>query len=284
MQENENQTEQTNLSETQTQTFMQAEREESQSIAQHDGEESIQNPFIRAEENEEYKKMEREFKEYRTKKVLSKIDGLSVDSLTVSEIKEDFRRTATAKAKSVVLPYLVQTAKRELPEHVKIETLINFPYAGGNRKAVMTEIKQAVRAKVRVGVAISLCSFASGNRKHLDREIKSLKKFSSKTAVSPIFAPIKLKKDQLARLANTVKNYKFDNVKFVGDGGECEVERLADAVKIFYDILGEQCTVDVIGKISTAEDVETLFSAGADRLITTDYATLSRQRLDNITF
>ena len=246
--------------------------------------ENTQNPFIRAEENEEYKKMEREFKEYRTRKVLSKIDGLDVGNPTASEIKEEFRKTASTKAKSVVLPYLVKTAKRELPEHVKIETLINFPYAGGNRKAVMTEIKQAVREKARVGVGINLASFASGNRKILDRELKSLKKFSKKTAVSPIFAPIKLRGDQLSRLATTIKSYKFENVKFVGDGGDCEIKKLADAVKIFYDILGEQCTVDVIGKISTAEDAETLFSAGADRIITTDYATLSRQRLDNITF
>ena len=53
----------------------------------------------------------------------------------------------------------------------------------------------------------------------------------------------------------------------------------ADALKIFYDTLGEQCPVEVVGMISTAEDAETLFSAGADRIVTLDYRTLSRQRL-----
>ncbi|MBO7377395.1 MAG: hypothetical protein J6U35_00790, partial [Clostridia bacterium] len=39
-------------------------------------EDADDNPFIRAEESEAYKKLEREYREYRTKKVLSRVDGL----------------------------------------------------------------------------------------------------------------------------------------------------------------------------------------------------------------
>ena len=92
-----------------------------------------------------------------------------------------------------------------------------------------------------------------------------------------------LRGDQLAKLAVTLKNYKFQSVKIVYDGQACSLKAVADAVKIFYDILGEQCPVHVAGRITAADEVEALFLAGAERIITTDYLSLSRAKLDNVT-
>ena len=39
----------------------------------------------------------------------------------------------------------------------------------------------------------------------------------------------------------------------------------------------------VAGRITAADEVEALFLAGAERIITTDYLSLSRAKLDNVT-
>lgn len=242
-----------------------------------------QNPLIMAEENEEYKRLEKEFREYRTKKVLSRIFGLTIGNPTVSEVKDELKRAALIKARIVVMPRLVETARKELPREIKVETLVNYPFALGTKKAVLYEIKAAIRAKADVGAGVNLSVFASGNRRPLDRELRTLKKISRKNVVSPVFCTAGLRSDQISKLASIVKGYKFENVKLVLDGEPCSVKSTADAVKIFYNVLGEQCRVEVAGRVTTAEEAETLFLAGADRIITTDYLALSRAKLDNVT-
>lgn len=241
------------------------------------------NPFIRAEESEEYRRMEREFREYKTKKVLSRISGLTVGNPTVSEMRAELKRAATDRAGVVVMPRLVEVARKELPQGIKVETLVNFPFALGTKKAVLREIKAAIRAKAEVGAGINLSVFASGNRRPLERELKSLKRVSGRNKATPMFSPEGLRGDQISRLAQIVKAYKFENVKLVMEGEPCSVRNTANAVKIFHDVLGEQCRVEVAGRITTAEEAEALFLAGADRIITTDYLALSRAKLDSVT-
>ena len=243
---------------------------------------TYENPFIRVEESEEYKKLEKEYKEYRTKKVLAKIDGLITGLESAADIRNDFRKLSQeARAKVVTLPCLIPAAKRQLPQIVKIETLIDYPYGGGSRKAVLCEIREASRQKASVAVCLNLSDFSSGNTHPLEKKLKTLKKLSGKVSVTPMFPVCTMGSDKATRLALIIKLMKFEKVKLVLDKAS-DIGKTADAVKIFYDTLGEQCPVEVVGEISTAEDAETLFNAGADRIITTDYRTLSRQRLDGL--
>ena len=83
--------------------------------------EMSQNPFIMADESEEYKKLEKEYREYRRKKILSKIDGLHVGNLSQRDIKEEFKRLSTsAKARAVCMPCQLALAKRELSSVIKV--------------------------------------------------------------------------------------------------------------------------------------------------------------------
>ncbi|MBQ7165176.1 MAG: hypothetical protein IJU84_00140 [Clostridia bacterium] len=243
--------------------------------------ERTDNPFIRAEESEAYKKLEREYREYRTQKVLSRIDALFTGVEPLSDAREEMRKTVEeSKGKAVVLPCLIPEAKRSLPPAVRIETLVDYPYASGGQKAVLTEIKAALQAKVEVAAAVNLASYASGNAKPAEKRLKVLKRLSSKKPITPMFLAGALGPEQAARLAATVKANGFRRVKLmIGAAG---ISRSADTVKIFHRALGNTCPVDVVGKVSTSADAETLFNAGADRIITTDYRTLSRQRLDGV--
>jgi len=242
------------------------------------------NPFIAAEESAPYKKMEREFNDYRRKKVLSRIDSLCVGNPVPGDIREEFRRTtANARARAVVMPWLVPQAKKELPEVVRVEAIVDYPYVCGSKRAVLAEIKAALRQRASVCAGVNLSSFASGNRRHAERMLKTYGRLSRRRPVTPMFSVGALNAEQLTRLANLVKTNGFTSVKLILDDDNCSVAHTADAVKIFYDVLGERCPVEVVGKINTPKQAEELFSAGADRLVTTDYKTLSRQKLDGLT-
>ena len=245
---------------------------------------AVENPFILAEENEAYKKMEREFNDYKRKKALSRIYSLSVGNPTAGDIREEFRRTtASARAKAVVMPYLIPQARKELSDAVRIEALVDYPFVCGSKKAVFREIKEALRQKASVSAGVNLTGYSSGNRRYVERMLKSFTRLSKRKAVSPMFLISSLNAEQITRLASLVKNGGFTSVKIIMEDGDCSVSRTADAVKIFYEALGERCPVEVVGRISTPSQAEELFLAGADRLITTDYKTLSRQRLDGLT-
>ncbi|MBP5193486.1 MAG: hypothetical protein J6126_02010, partial [Clostridia bacterium] len=89
------------------------------SIAQVIGEEpedADDNPFIRAEESEAYKKLEREYREYRTKKVLSRVDGLITGAAPAADVKEEIKRVAASSGqRAVVAPCVTAEARRMLP-------------------------------------------------------------------------------------------------------------------------------------------------------------------------
>ena len=242
------------------------------------------NPFIKAEESEEYKRLEKEFNEYKRKKVLSKIDGVLVEDFTLADVKAGLKSLASsARARAVVTPNLVSFAKRELPAVVKVEALINYPYASSTKKALICEIKAALQQRVEVCVCINTLQLEGNNRKPIEKLLRYIKKLSARAKITPAFSVGRMNTEQLGKLAYTVKANKFERVKLTVGGGEGGLSRTADAVKIFYDILGEQCLIEVIGKISSPADAEMLFNAGADRIVTTDYKTLSRQKLDNVT-
>ena len=259
-----------------------AEKDSSaRSVLQAPQEDKITNPFIRAEENEAYRKLEREYREYRTQKVLSKIDELFTGVEPISDVREELRRTAgESNAKAVVLPCLIQEAKRILPVSANIETLVDYPYGSGGQKAVLTEIRAALRAKVAVSAAVNLSFYASGNFRPAEKRLKVLKRLSAKRSVTPMFLAGALGPEQASRLASFVKANGFKRVRLMI--GAVGISRAADAVKLFRRTLGDRCPIDAVGKVSSANDAETLFNAGADRIITTDYRTLSRQRLDGI--
>ena len=130
------------------------------------------NPFIRAEESEAYKKLEREYREYRTKKALSRIDGVMTGEESAADIRAEFKKIAQeARAKAFVLPCLIPAAKRQLPPTVKIETIIDYPYAGGSKKSVLCEIREAFKRRVSSTVCVNLADFAAGNPRPLEKKI-----------------------------------------------------------------------------------------------------------------
>ena len=254
------------------------------SIAQVIGEESEDaddNPFIRAEESEAYKKLEREYREYRTKKVLSRVDGLITGAAPAADVKEEIKRVAASSGqRAVVAPCVTAEARRMLPAMIAVETLVDYPYASGGQKAVLAEIRGALQNKTDVCAAVNLSAYASGNSRPLDKRLRTLSKLGGRNRVTPMFRADGLGVEQTTRLALLVRRYKFSGVKIiVGD----DFKKAADAVKIFCDAIGGQCRVEAVGNVRTAEEAEALFGAGAERIVTTDYASLSRQRLDNVT-
>lgn len=243
-----------------------------------EGEIPADNPFIAAEESEEYKRMEREFRDYRRRKVLARIDSLVTGDRPAGDIREELKEIARDSARAVVLPRFIAAAKKELPSTVRIETLVDFPFAAGGKKAVSREIKGALHNKTAVGVGVNLSAYAGGNYKPCERELRALKRLARNAKVTPVFNVAFLSLEQQTRLANSVKANKFGGVKLVAE----DVKATADAVKLFDTILGQQCPVEVVGNISTAEEAEELFVAGADRIVTMDYRTLSRGKLDGV--
>ncbi len=242
------------------------------------------NPFIRAEESEEYKRLEREYKEYRTKKVLSKIDGI-IGGGSYRDVKEAFKSVgADGRAKAVVLPRFVKLAKKELPVNVRVESLINYPLCSGTKKGVLCEIKAAFQAKADMAVGVNTCQLASGNPKPVEKDLKLLYKKgkNKKVKITPLFNCEALSVEQKNKLARLVKQYKFSGVKIAVPVGECSFGDAADTVKIFSDTLTEQCPVEAVGYVSSPDVAESLFTAGADRIITFNYNALKRKRLDDI--
>lgn len=243
-----------------------------------------ENIFIKIEESTEYKKLEKEYKEYRQKKVLSHIDAMILPNLPQSEIKQELQETVRAEKGSVcVFPQMLKQAKKELPQIIKVSVLINYPFAGSEKDTVLSEVKAAMRAKANSAVVcINLSSFLSGNSKLIDKELKVLKKYSSKIQVVPLFPAQGLSLEQASKLAALVKVNMIARVGIALDAVMPNVDKAADVIKIFYNVLGEQCPIDVYGSICSAEAAETLFNADADRVITTEYRALSRQRLDGV--
>ncbi len=243
-----------------------------------------ENPFIKIEESSEYKKLEKEYKEYRQKKVLSHIDALILPNMSQNDIKQEFAEVVRAEKGSVcVLPQTLKQAKKELPQIIKVSVLINYPFAGSEKSTVFAEIKTAARAKANSAVVcMNLSSFLSGNSKIIDKDLKALKKFGSKIKVVPLFPAQGLSLEQASKLAALVKVNMITRVGIALDPLAPNVDKAADVIKIFYNVLGEQCPVDAYGSICSAEAAETLFNADADRVVTAEYRALSRQKLDGV--
>lgn len=239
------------------------------------------NPFILAEENEEYKRLEKEFNDYKRRKALSRIDSLLVSGYTLGDFKEELNTLkASSKAVAVVLPAQAEMAKKELPPVVRLEILVDFPFACSTKKSVLAEIKAGLQKKATVCVALSLATYSSGNKRPLEKWLKIIKRKGKGGRVIPMFSIDALSNEQISRLALLIRANGFSSVKLIsGDN----TAKTADAVKCFFELFGERCPVGVVGKISTAEQAEELFSAGTDRIISTDYRTLKRQKIDNIT-
>ncbi len=236
-----------------------------------------ENPFIAAEENERYRRMEREFEDYRKRKVLSKIDRLITGEGALDDVREEIRSVASG-ARAVVVPRLAKAAKRALSDSEKMEVLVDYPFAGGPKKAVLCEIKAAFRLKASVLVCVSVSAFASGNVRALEKTLNVLRRLSRKKTLTPVFSAAGLGAEQIGKLALMIKSKGFGAVAVTYG----EPNATADAVKLLCDALGDKIPVRVAGKISTAEEAERLFLAGADRLITADYLALSRSALDGI--
>ncbi len=243
-----------------------------------------QNPFIKIEESTEYKKLEKEYKAYRQKKVLSHIDAMILPNVSAGEIKQELAETVRSEKGSVaVFPYTMKQARKELPPIIKISVLINYPFAGADKNSVFAELKGAIKAKVNAAViSINLSSYLSGNSKLVDKELKSYKRFGGKIQIIPLFPAQGLSTEQASKLAALVKANMINRVGVAIDPITPNVDKTADVIKIFYNVLGEQCPVDVYGAVCSAEAAETLFNAGADRVITAEYRALSRQRLDTL--
>lgn len=241
-------------------------------------------PFFKAEESEEYIRLEREFNEYKRKNALLKIDGVLVDGVTALELKNSFTSLLqNARARAVVMPNQITLAKKVLPPSMRVDALVNYPYATGSKKAVLCEIKAVLQQKVGVLVGVDTLKITENNLKPTEKLLKYLSKLSLKKKVSPTFSTYGLNLEQINKLAKLVKQFKFERVILALGNNTAELPRVAEAVRAFYDALGGQCFIDVVGKVSTSIQAEILFNAGAERIITTDYKTLSTQKFDNVT-
>lgn len=258
-------------------TFEQ-EKEAQPTESSPQGEKAEQNPFILAEENEEFKKMEKDYKEYLSKKILSKIDGLVCPTISHNDAERELQTVVrTRKARAVVYPSTLSQARKIVGDG-NICCVVNR-YGEMSKKAVLCEIKEALRYKAQVVVGLNLTKFLSGSDVDATRQLKILKKLSKKGDVTPMVLSKHLGEDDCKRIAKLVDDLGFSRLTVFIDG---DFDEGANAVKSLFEYLSERCVVEALFDVTHPEQLNQLFSAGAERIITTNYRRVSRMRLDTV--
>lgn len=252
--------------------------EESSAEATPQEQKAEKNPFILAEENEEFKKMEKDYKEYLSKKILSKIDGLVCPTISHNDAERELQTVVrTRKARAVVYPSTLSQARKIVGDG-NICCVVNR-YGEMSKKAVLCEIKEALRYKAQVVVGLNLTKFLSGSDVDATRQLKILKKLSKKGDVTPMVLSKHLGEDDCKRIAKLVDDLGFSRLTVFIDG---DFDEGANAVKSLFEYLSERCVVEALFDVTHPEQLNQLFSAGAERIITTNYRRVSRMRLDTV--
>ncbi len=189
---------------------------------------------------------------------------------TQAEIQNLCREAAEYHFAAVcVPPPFVRFAKSELNRsHVKVATVIGFPFGYSSVKAKQSEIFEAINDGVdEVDVVINLISLRAGDYDQLLSEMKALtsaRETQENITLKAIIESGVLSTDEIFRLCKLYSDTSIDYLKT--STGYAEKGATVEAVQLMRANLPSHIRIKASGGIRTAAFARELVAAGADRL------------------
>ena len=229
--------------------------------------------------------IEKEFKNYKAKKVFSKMDYLILDtSICKSAFKKECETAIKNEFKSVtVLPNMVRLAKDYLKGSVvKVNALIGYPYGEDYFRAIYKSVGSAfLDGADGVTIVCSVYKIKSALFKNLAQEFKKIIKKARNRSVNVMFDTSKLSPTEIQNTVLTL-------VKILKNSAvipfETTREKTSDVatIKEVVKTANGNLNVFVFGKISTAEDTVSVLSLGANGIVSTECPSIVKDAIKKL--
>ena len=172
--------------------------------------------------------------------------------------------TAFDMATVCIPPSFVKRAKAGFPD-LKVCTVIGFPLGYNTREVKVHEARQAIHEGAdEIDMVVNLGQVKSGDYAAITSEIKALKAEAGEKVLKVIVETCYLNQEEKIALCGCVVNGGADFIKTstgFGSGGA----DVAD-IALFRLHLPQRVRIKAAGGIRTAEAMEAMIQAGADRI------------------
>ena len=210
--------------------------------------------------------IEKEFKNYKAQKVFNKLSYLILDnSLCKTAFKNECETAVKYSFKSVtVLPNFVWLAKNTVGNLVKVNAIISYPYAEDDISVKLKAVAKAVNLGVNgVCVPVSVSKIKSSQFKTISSDFKKVVRYARKKDVNVLIDVSKLSPTELKNAITTICEIKGVTAIIPYESSR---EKTLDVstVKEILSVTSGKINVEVLGKISTAEETVSVLSLGAN--------------------
>lgn len=201
------------------------------------------------------------------KELLSHVDHTALASCTtwgdVQKLCEEAIRYSMASV--CIPPSFVRRAKEAYGDKLAIGTVVGFPLGYTTTRVKQLEAKDALEAGAdEIDMVVNLGRVKDGDFDAVEEEIWLLKETCGKKVLKVIVETCCLTPEEKAKLCSCVTKAGADYIKTSTGFGSAGAQ-LAD-IELFGQYCGPEIKIKASGGMRTAEDLESFYLAGCDRL------------------
>lgn len=213
--------------------------------------------------------IEKEFKNYKARKMFAKMDYLLIDGdLRAEEIKSECKVAEHYRFKSVtVLPTMLKYAKAALwGGKTPIRTLISYPYGEDVADVKIKACKLAVsQGADLLAVTVSTSAIKNGDYLSIVKEMTKISKIAKKRKVTAVIDSSKLNAVEVKNCAVNLLN----ECKIYSIMPSCSKSSEKPSVAVIKDLIKAvdgKCFIEGVGEVCTAEETVSVLSLGTSAL------------------